>query len=268
MFHQVSDELGNMFDSLRDGKSLDLDSRKGKAPGGYQISFDKIRRPFIFMNATGLQRDLETMVHEAGHAFHAMYSSQLDLIDHRDPPIEYAEVAAMSMELIVHPHLEEFYTKTDADRARRNHLEGVVGLLPWIATIDAFQHWVHTNPGHSRDERTNVWRDLRNRFGANVEWDGLEDMRDVGWHRQLHLFTYPFYYIEYGIAQLGALQIWLQSLNSVEMALGNYAHSMKLGGSKPLPELFNAAALKFSFDPNTVQELIDAVQLKLSELPA
>ena len=196
-----------------------------------------------------------------------MYSSQLDLIDHRDPPIEYAEVAAMSMELIVHPHLEQFYTKTDADRARRNHLEGVVGLLPWIATIDAFQHWVHTNPGHSRDERTNVWRDLRNRFGANVEWDGLEDMRDVGWHRQLHLFTYPFYYIEYGIAQLGALQIWLQSLDSVEMALGNYAHSMKLGGSKPLPELFNAAALKFSFDPNTVQDLIDAVQLKLAELP-
>ena len=139
--------------------------------------------------------------------------------------------------------------------------------LPWIATIDAFQHWVHTNPGHSRDERTNVWRDLRNRFGANVEWDGLEDMRDVGWHRQLHLFTYPFYYIEYGIAQLGALQIWLQSLDSVEMALGNYAHSMKLGGSKPLPELFNAAALKFSFDPNTVQDLIDAVQLKLAELP-
>ncbi len=268
MFHQVSSELGKMFDSLQDGKSLDLDSRKGKAPGGYQISFDKIRRPFIFMNATGLQRDLETMVHEAGHAFHAMYSSELDLIDHRDPPIEYAEVAAMSMELIVHPHLEEFYTKTDADRARRNHLEGVVGLLPWIATIDAFQHWVHTNPGHSRDERTNVWRDLRNRFGANVEWDGLEDMRDVGWHRQLHLFTYPFYYIEYGIAQLGALQIWLQSLNSVEVALENYAHSMKLGGSKPLPELFSAAELEFSFDPITVQRLIDAVQLKLTELPA
>ena len=268
MFHKVSDELGIMFDSLKDGKSLDLDSRKGKAPGGYQISFDKIRRPFIFMNATGLQRDLETMVHEAGHAFHAMYSSDLDLIDHRYPPIEYAEVAAMSMELIVHPHLEEFYTKTDADRARRNHLEGVVGLLPWIATIDAFQHWVHTNPGHSRDERTTVWRDLRNRFGANVEWDGLEDMRDFGWHRQLHLFTYPFYYIEYGIAQLGALQIWLQSLNSVEAALENYAESMKLGGSKPLPELFAAAKLEFSFDPITVQRLIDAVQLKLSELPA
>ncbi len=268
MFHKISDELGTMFDSLRDGNSLDLDSRKGKAPGGYQISFDKIRRPFIFMNATGLQRDLETMVHEAGHAFHAMYSSDLDLIDHRDPPIEYAEVASMSMELLVHPHLEEFYSKTDADRARRNHLEGVVSLLPWIATIDAFQHWVHTNPGHSKEERTETWRNLRSRFGADVDWDGFEEIRDIGWHRQLHLFTYPFYYIEYGIAQLGALQVWLQSLDSIESALENYAHSMKLGGSKPLPELFKAAELEFSFNPTTVQRLIDAVQEKLADLPA
>lgn len=268
MFHKISNELGTMFDSLRDGKSLDLDSRKGKAPGGYQISFDRIRRPFIFMNATGLQRDLETMVHEAGHAFHAIYSSGLDLIDHRDPPIEYAEVAAMSMELLVHPHLEEFYSKTDGDRARRTHLEGIVSLLPWIATIDAFQHWVHTNPGHTKEERTEIWRDLRSRFGADVEWDGIEEMRDIGWHRQLHLFTYPFYYIEYGIAQLGALQIWLQSLESVEKALENYAQSMKLGGSKALPELFNAAELEFSFDPETVRHLIDAVQEKLADLPA
>ena len=268
MFHKISDELGVMFDSLRDGKSLDLDSRKGKAPGGYQISFDRIRRPFIFMNATGLQRDLETMVHEAGHAFHAIYSSDLHLIDHRNPPIEYAEVAAMSMELLVHPHLEELYSKTDADRARRTHLEGIVSLLPWIATIDAFQHWVHTNPGHSKEERTEIWRNLRSRFGANVEWGGIEELRDIGWHRQLHLFTYPFYYIEYGIAQLGALQIWLQSLESVELALKNYADSMKLGGSKPLPELFNTAKLDFSFDPNTVRSLIEAVQDKLADLPA
>ncbi len=268
IFHNISDELGTMFDSLRDGKSLDLDSRKGKAPGGYQISFDRIRRPFIFMNATGLQRDLETMVHEAGHAFHAIYSSKLDLIDHRDPPIEYAEVAAMSMELLVHPYLEEFYSKTDANRARRTHLEGIVGLIPWIATIDAFQHWVHTNPGHSKEERTETWRNLRSRFGADVEWDGIEEMRDIGWHRQLHLFTYPFYYIEYGIAQLGALQIWLQSLDSIDSALENYANSMKLGGSKPLPELFGAADLTFSFDPNTVRQLIDAVQEKLADLPA
>lgn len=268
MFHKISNELGSMFDSLRDGKSLDLDSRKGKAPGGYQISFDRIRRPFIFMNATGLQRDLETMVHEAGHAFHAIYSSELQLIDHRNPPIEYAEVAAMSMELLVHPHLEEFYSKKDADRARRNHLEGIVSLLPWIATIDAFQHWVHTNPGHSKEERTKVWRNLRSRFGADVEWDGIEELRDIGWHRQLHLFTYPFYYIEYGIAQLGALQIWLQSLESIEFALENYADSMKLGGSKPLPELFSTAKLEFSFDPNTVRSLIEAVQDKLADLPA
>jgi oligoendopeptidase F len=197
-----------------------------------------------------------------------MYSSELDLIDHRDPPIEYAEVAAMSMELLVHPHLEEFYSTKDADRARRGHLEGIVGLIPWIATIDAFQHWVHTNPGHSREERTEIWRGLRTRFGANVDWEGIEEMKDIGWHRQLHLFTYPFYYIEYGIAQLGALQIWLQSLDSLDSALENYAYSMKLGGSKPLPDLFNAAKLDFSFNPTTVQRLIDAVQEKLSDLPA
>ena len=268
MFHRISNELGTMFDSLRDGESLDLDSRKGKAPGGYQISFDRIRRPFIFMNATGLQRDLETMVHEAGHAFHAMYSSKQDLIDNRSPPIEFAEVASMSMELLVHPHLDEFYSQDDADRARRVHLEGVVGLLPWIATIDAFQHWTHTHPSHSREERAEAWRDLRKRFGANVDWSGMEEMRDIGWHRQLHLFTYPFYYIEYGIAQLGALQIWLQSLDSLDSALQNYARAMELGGKLPLPALFEAAELTFSFGPETVKELIDAVQTRLADLPA
>ena len=268
MFHRISDELGTMFDSLRDGHSLDLDSRKGKAPGGYQISFDRIRRPFIFMNATGLQRDLETMVHEAGHAFHAMYSSKQDLIDNRNPPIEFAEVASMSMELLVHPHLDEFYSQGDADRARRVHLEGIVGLLPWIATIDAFQHWTHTHPGHSREERADAWRDLRSRFGAHVDWTGMEELRDIGWHRQLHLFTYPFYYIEYGIAQLGALQIWLQSMKSLDGALENYARAMKLGGKLPLPSLFEAAELTFSFGPETVKELIDAVQTRLVDLPA
>ncbi len=267
MFHRMAPRFGEMFDTLRDGKSLDLDSRKGKAPGGYQIQFDLVRRPFIFMNATGMQRDLETMVHEAGHAFHSMLCSDLPMIDHRDPPIEFAEVASMSMELLTHPHLDEFYDEAEADRARREHLQGVIGLLPWVATIDAFQHWVHTHPGHSREERTIAWRAIRNRFGADVDWTGLSDHFDIGWQRQLHLFSYPFYYIEYGIAQLGSLQLWLQSLESTKEALEAYDRAMSLGGMSPLPDLFAAAGLEFDFGPGTVQRLIDAVQDRLSILP-
>ena len=263
MFHKVSNELGIMFDSLRDGKSLDLDSRKGKAPGGYQISFDKIRRPFIFMNATGLQRDLETMVHEAGHAFHAMYSSELELIDHRDPPIEYAEVASMSMELLVHPHLDEFYSKIDADRARRSHLEGIVGLLPWIATIDAFQHWIYLNPEHSQEERTAQWLDLGKRFGGGVDWSGLEAEQEAVWHRQLHPFEVPFYYVEYGIAQLGALQMWLKYRENPKQALEDYKNGLSLGSSKTLPELFEGAGLRFDFSADMMAKLMKTVSEEL-----
>lgn len=268
MFHRMAPRFGARFDSLRDGDSLDLDSRKGKAPGGYQVQFDVVRKPFIFMNATGMQRDLETMVHESGHAFHSMLCADLPLVDHRDPPIEFAEVASMTMELFTHQYLDEFYSTEEADRARRDHLEGIIGLLPWVATIDAFQHWVHTHPGHTSEQRTTCWRSLRDRFGPSVDWTGLSDHADISWHRQLHLFSYPFYYIEYGIAQLGALQLWLQWLQSESAALANYEKAMSLGGMVPLPELFEAADLVFDFGPVTVQRLIDAVRARLDELPA
>ena len=181
MFHRLSTELGDFFDSLRDGTSLDLDSRKGKAPGGYQLQRDHSRKPFIFMNATGLQRDLETMVHEAGHAFHSIYADHLPLVDYRSAPIEFCEVAAMSMELLTHDFLDEFYSSDDANRAVREHLEGIVSILAWIATIDAFQHWIYTHPGHSKEERHQQWLELGDRFGSNLDWSGFEEWRKVGW---------------------------------------------------------------------------------------
>ena len=268
MFHRLSPELGDFFDSLRDGTSLDLDSRKGKAPGGYQLQRDHSRKPFIFMNATGLQRDLETMVHEAGHAFHSIYADDLPLVDYRSAPLEFCEVASMSMELLTHDFLDEFYTKEDAQRAVREHLEGIVSILAWIATIDAFQHWIYTNPEHSRTERHEKWLELGERFGSILDWSGFEDWRRVGWQKQLHLFSYPFYYIEYGIAQLGALQMWLQYTENPEKALTNYATAMRLGGSRPLPNLFEAGGMSFDLGRSTVEELVDAVRDKLSKLPA
>ena len=268
MFHRLSPELGEFFDSLRDGTSLDLDSRKGKAPGGYQLQRDYSRKPFIFMNATGLQRDLETMVHEAGHAFHSIYADHIPLVEYRSAPIEFCEVAAMSMELLTHDFLDEFYTPEDANRAVREHLEGIVSILAWIATIDAFQHWIYTHPGHSKEERQDQWLKLGERFGSILDWSGFEDWRKVGWQRQLHLFSYPFYYIEYGIAQLGALQLWLQYQEEPKKALENYAKSMRLGGSRPLPQLFKAGQMSFDLGNSTVQGLIDAVRNELDELPA
>ena len=269
IFRRMDPALGEMFQTLRDGESLDLDSRKGKAPGGYQQNRDRIRRPFIFMNAAGMQGDLETMIHEAGHAFHSMLCRDDALLHYRHAPIEFAEVASMSMELMAQPYLDEFYDRPeDARRARRAHLEDLVRLLPWVATIDAFQHWIYLHPEHTREQRIAQWLELDRRFGPAVSWEGLEKYRTVSWQRQLHLFEVPFYYIEYGIAQLGALQMWLQFREDRASAIGNYTRAMSLGGSRPLPELFGAAGLTFDFGPSTVRRLIEAVQEELEALPA
>jgi len=188
-------------------------------------------------------------------------------VHYRHAPLEFCEVASMSMELIAQPHLVEFYDENDAARARRGHLEALARLLPWIATIDAYQHWLYTHPGHTRDERTAKWLELDERFGPAVSWEGFEAFRAVSWQRQLHLFEVPFYYIEYGIAQLGALQLWLQAKKSPDRAIENYRKAMKLGGSRPLPELFAAADLAFDFGPDTMKELMGAVQEELEALP-
>ena len=184
MFHEISSDLGGKFDKLVEMDTLDLETRKGKAPGGYQYYLEKSRVPFIFMNAAGLQGDLETMIHEAGHAFHSLYCGHLELIDERDYPIEFAEVASMSMELLTQPWWDKFYESEEADRARRAHLEGVIFLLPWIATIDSFQHWIYANPGHSKEERAEVWLSIRDKFGSDMDWTGHTDFRELSWQQQ------------------------------------------------------------------------------------
>ncbi|HIN09757.1 MAG TPA: M3 family oligoendopeptidase, partial [Phycisphaerales bacterium] len=264
LFHRMDTGLGEMFDTMRDGGySLDLASRKGKAPGGYQACRDRQRIPFIFMNAAGLPRDLDTMIHEAGHAFHSMLCKDEDLVWYRSSPIEFAEVASMSMESMAYPFLGEFYNEEETTRAIRKHLEGIVSTLPWVATIDAFQHWIYTNPQHTREERTTYWLTLTDRFGGGVCWDGLDMEREAVWHRQLHPFQVPFYYVEYGIAQLGALQMWMKYRNDPQAALDAYKEGLSLGGSKPLPELFNATGLKFDFTADMVASLMTTVQEEL-----
>ena len=269
MFNEISEDLGGKFDRLVEMDTLDLDTRKGKAPGGYQYYLEKSRVPFIFMNAAGLQGDLETMIHEAGHAFHSLYCGHLELIDERDYPIEFAEVASMSMELLTQPWWDKFYeNEEDAARARRTHLEGVVFLLPWIATIDSFQHWIYANPGHSREERAEVWLSIRDKFGSDMNWTGHTDFREVSWQQQGHLFGVPFYYIEYGIAQLGSLQLWKTQMEDPQKALNDYANAMSLGNTKTLPELFEAADLKLGFDEEHFLSLLGMVESELSELAA
>ena len=267
-------ELGDGAEARgsRDGACLDLDSRKGKAPGGYQYMRDRIRVPFIFMNAAGLHRDVETMVHEAGHSFHSQFCRDEPLVAYRHSPIEFAEVASMSMELLTMRHWggPDGYYPDEGDhvRAMRKQLQGSVSLLAWIATIDAFQHWIYSNPAHTREERIEQWLGLEARFGAGVDWSGLDREHRWLWQRQPHLWGHPFYYIEYGIAQLGALQLWLTSLEQGEgAAIDAYVRAMSLGGSKPLPELFAAAGLRFDFGPGTVTRLVDRVEVELAKLP-
>ena len=266
VFDKLDGELAGGFRVMQEKRLLDLDNRKGKAPGGYQSTLSESRLPFIFMNAVGLQRDVETILHEAGHAFHALATREEMLYAYRGAPIEFCEVASMSMELLGNEFLEEFYSTNDANRARRTHLEGIVGIFPWIATVDAFQHWIYTHPNHSRAERSAAWLALMDRFGGDVDWSGYEETRANLWHKQLHIFLYPFYYVEYGIAQLGALQVWANSKRNKAEALRNYQQALALGNSRPLPELFAAAGCRFSFNRETVKPLVQLVKNELAKL--
>jgi oligoendopeptidase F len=266
IFEKIDGGLAGGFRAMQAQRLLDLDNRKGKAPGGYQSTLAESRLPFIFMNAVGLQRDVETMLHEAGHAFHALATRDEPLYAYRGSPIEFCEVASMSMELLGNEFLEEFYSANDANRARRTHLEGIVSIFPWIATVDAFQHWIYTHPSHTRAERRAAWLALMDRFGGDVDWSGYEEVRANLWHRQLHIFLHPFYYVEYGIAQLGALQVWANSKRNKGEALSNYQRALALGNSRPLPELFAAAGCRFSFDRETVKPLVQLVKNEWAKL--
>jgi oligoendopeptidase F len=266
IFEQLDPALARGFRGLEKNRLLDLENRKGKAPGGYQSTLAEARLPFIFMNAVGRQRDVETILHEAGHAFHALATQSEPLHAYREAPIEFCEVASMSMELLGHEFIESFYPAPEARRARHDHLAGIVGVFPWIATVDAFQHWVYTHPGHSRDERSAAWMALMDRFGGAVDWHGYELARANLWHRQLHIFLHPFYYVEYGIAQLGALQVWANAKQNRDRALQDYQQALALGGTRPLPELFSAAGGRFDFSAATMRPLLAGVREELAKL--
>ena len=266
IFNSLDAELAAGFQQMQNLKLLDLDNRKGKAPGGYQSTLSEARVPFIFMNAIGLQRDVETLLHEAGHAFHAQATRDEDLYAYRGAPIEFCEVASMAMELLGNEFLEEFYPTAEANRARKTHLEGIIGFFPWMATVDAFQHWIYTHANHTRAERKAAYLQLMDRFGGDVDFSSFEEVRAHSWHRQLHIFLHPFYYVEYGIAQLGALQVWANSKANKAKALSDYKKSLALGGSRPLPELFAAAGCKFQFDAATIKPLIQLANSELKKL--
>jgi len=263
---KVDPELAADFVRMRELGLLDLENRKGKAPGGYQSTLAEARLPFIFMNAVGLQGDVETILHEAGHAFHALATQNENLHAYRNPPIEICEVASMSMELLGNEHLEEFYSEADANRARKRHLESIIEVLAWIALVDAFQHWVYTHPEHGRSDRARAWTDLFKRFSGLVDWSGYEEEEACLWHRQLHIFTHPFYYIEYGIAQLGALQVWANSREDKRRALEQYKAALSMGGSRPLPELFSAAGCRFDFSEQALGPVMRFARRELQKL--
>jgi oligoendopeptidase F len=266
VFHKVDPELGAQFDQMVQAGWLDTESRKGKAPGGYQATFHESRHPFIFMNAVGVHRDVETLLHEGGHAFHYIACRDQPLFEYRQCSMEMAEVASMGMELLAYDHLAAFYSGDDLARARREQLEGIINTLCWIATIDAFQHWLYLNPKHTREQRTRFWISLLDRFGGIESWEGYELNRESLWQRQLHLFGVPFYYIEYGIAQIGALQLWQNARADQRLATQRYREALAKGGSLPLPRLWRVANLRFDFSGATLCPLIEAIESELKIL--
>lgn len=260
MFARLDQELAGHYQDMDARGLLDLESRKGKAPGGYQNTLNEARKPFIFMNAVGVDDDVRTLLHESGHAFHAYLSAHDPLVEYRHAPMEFCEVASMSMELMANEFLGEFYSSRDAGRSTVELLEGLVSTLAWVATIDAFQHWLYENPAHTPPERRAAWARLNAEYGGGVvDWSGLEEERAYLWHRQLHIFEVPFYYIEYGIAQLGALQIWTRFKETPSEAVAFYKKGLALGGSRPLPELFAAAGIRFDFSKEMIRPLIGKV---------
>jgi oligoendopeptidase F len=245
-----------------------LESRKGKAPGGYNCPLAETGAPFIFMNAAGQMSDVTTMVHEGGHAVHSFLTHPLELSSFKEYPMEIAEVASMAMELFSMDYWDVFFDRSEElKRAREHQLERVITIVPWIATIDKFQHWVYENPAHSLEERSKKWVEILDEFSSKaIDFTGLESYRSVSWQRQLHLFEVPFYYIEYGIAQLAAIGLWMQYKKDKEAALDNYMKSLSLGSTATLPKLYEAAGLTFNFSGKNIQQLMQFVDNEMKRL--
>lgn len=272
IFDRVDPQLGEYFQTMRRENLLDLDNRKGKAPGGYCTEFPASKRPFIFMNAVGLHDDVQTLLHEGGHSFHVFETAHLPYAPQLQIPMEFAEVASMGMELLAAPYLNRetggFYTEQDTARARVEHLEGNLLFWPYMAVVDAFQHWAYTHPGQAVDPAKcdAAWGQQWDRFMRGVDWSGLEDARVTGWHRKLHIFRYPFYYVEYGLAQLGAMQVWSNALSDQSAAVASYRRALSLGGTATLPQLFATAGARFAFDAATLQRSVDLAMETIDRL--
>ena len=260
-FEELNPFFANCLRKMKELGHLDLESRKGKAPGGYNCALAESGAPFIFMNAAGQMHDVTTMVHEGGHAVHSFLAHPLQLSGFKEYPMEIAEVASMAMELFSMDYWKVFFDNDeDLLRAKEHQLERTISIFPWIATIDKFQHWVYENPNHTVEERTEKWMEILEEFSTHtVDFSGLEQYRKIAWQRQLHLFEVPFYYIEYGIAQLGAIGLWKQFKRSKEQALLNYINALSLGGTRTLPGLYEAAGLKFDLSPGYIKSLMEFV---------
>jgi oligoendopeptidase F len=271
---RVDPQLGSYFEVMRREGLLDLDNRKGKAPGGYCTEFAVAQRPFVLMNATGIHDDVQTLLHEGGHAFHIFESSHLPYVQQQQVGMEFGEVASMGMELLASAYLDDeqagFYTPQEAARARIEFLDGSIRFWPYMAVVDGFQHWVYENPV-AAGEAANCdaeWCELWERFMVGVDWSGLQEEMATGWQRKLHIHQVPFYYIEYGLAQLGAFQVWRNARSDQAEALAAYRRALSLGGSVVLPELYLTAGAKFAFDADTLRQAVDLGEETIEELEA
>lgn len=267
-FGKIGESFGEKLQYMKDHQLFDVESRMGKAPGGYNYPLAESGAPFIFMNAAQSFRDLTTMVHEGGHAIHTFLTADLDLNDFKHCPSEVAELASMSMELISMDHWDVFFkNEEDLKRAKKYQLRDVLKTLPWVAVIDKFQHWVYTHPSHTAAERTEAWKDIFTSYGAGfTNWDEHQNALENLWQKQLHLFEVPFYYIEYGIAQLGAIAVWKNYKQNPQFGLQQYTDALKLGYTKTIKEIYQTAGISFDFSANYIKELIDFVQDELVKL--
>ncbi len=261
IFESIHPQAGKWAREMQAKKLIDPDSRLGKAPGGYQIGFDESRLPFIFMNSACTDRDIYTLLHESGHSFHQFALAGQPIFPYRDVPAEFAEVASMSMELIGMSNLKPFYgdDKEAIERSTLGELEDVVWLFPWVASVDSFQHRLYNYPTHTAEDRSDIWDEIMDRYDAGVDYTGLEAVRRNLWQKQLHIFECPFYYIEYGIAQIGALQVWANFKKDPKKAIDDLFKAESLGSSRPVKELFEAANIKFDFSPKTLEPLMQVV---------
>jgi oligoendopeptidase F len=268
LFYKIDQYCGERLEIMKAMEHLDLESKKGKAPGGYNYPLYEIGVPFIFMNSVGLQRDLVTMVHEGGHAVHSFLSRELPLTPFKSLTSEIAELASMSMELISMEHWEDIYDDAEElKRAKKEQLKGVLEVLPWVATVDAYQHWLYENANHSVEERHAAWLKISGRFSSNlVDWSDYPEYKEVTWQKQLHIYEVPFYYIEYGMAQLGAIAMWRNYKNDPAKTMEQYKAALALGYTKSIPEVYETAGVKFDFSQEYVSELASFVKGELAKL--